>query len=187
MKVTTYDRIRRGQARNCFQRIAFEVARVGAQLTSRCLDPGKQTSAVSASNENDGNDDGFAIRTRLACATHWVLDKRDGLFLYDITINSEGNNTTWIVNEEGSISPLLAPGLAMGCEYAPNSRIDRILSSEQRLLGQQRAMLPSLPSRKNDTEDAVALIGLLDVLHTAIYLASSAGGVFRFVCFIFLF
>lgn len=100
-------------------------------------------------------------------------------------VNSQGH-ATWIVNEEGSISPLLAPGLALGCEYAQNSRTDQMVPAEHRLLAQQRATLPSRFTRNDDREDSVIYFGFLDTLHAGLYMASTSGKMAHLMCFFLL-
>ena len=100
-------------------------------------------------------------------------------------LNSQGH-ATWIINEEGSISPLLAPGLALGCDYAPNSRTHQIVSPEHRLMAQERATLPSRLSRNDEKEDSVVHIGFLDTLNAGLYIASTEKEKAQLACFFFL-
>lgn len=99
-----------------------------------------------------------------------------------------GGNATWVVNEEGSVSPLLAPGLAIGCEYAPNSRVNQLLSAEEQFMAQLlQANRLYRGSRNKDAESASLLAALFHRLHTIAYLSSIEDGILRQVMFFCLF
>ena len=99
----------------------------------------------------------------------------------------DGRNATWIINEEGSISPLNAPSLALGCAHVPNYRhVDEIISAEQRLLAQREATLPS----KAATYDLPATLDvayMIRIMHLVALWFAVGDALFRHLCFLALF
>jgi len=100
---------------------------------------------------------------------------------------SVGGNATWIVNDEGSISPLLAPGLAIGCEYAPNSRVNQLLSARQQHEAQVQTWRASYGLKNSESESASLLAAIFHRLHIIAYISTIGDGILRQVLFLCLF
>ena len=88
----------------------------------------------------------------------------------------QGPNTTWVVNSEGSISPLNAPHLALGCQYISDFA-DPQYAKQQRLIWR-----PADQSRLSGTEETMTP-EVLRILHQVFWILFS-DGIYRHVVFL---
>jgi hypothetical protein len=102
------------------------------------------------------------VRYNLTESTQWIAA------ILSIGIRSS-DNATWIINDEGSISPLLAPHLALGCEYIVGGQADRLVTSDQRRRAQVLAKAHLYKKAGSHSTASLMTPEMLRYIHVGIY------------------
>jgi hypothetical protein len=103
------------------------------------------------------------VRYNLTESTRWIA----AMLLSGIR---SGGNATWIINDEGSISPLIAPHLVLGCEYVVGGQADQLVTADQRQRAKVLAKAHLYKKAVPNSAESLVTPEMLRYLHVGVYI-----------------